>query len=181
MGRGTLIFGIIIFFILSLLAYVAWHGYRGYTHYARMAQTIEAIEEPAQREQAWEQLHGNDPRVYGGVLFATLPGHIWVMGAEGVRHYQTDNYTAYSSFDGCSPAILARLNRGEVGAVERQVTERMEAWREQVKIGDYVRAYPTNVQHLTESAGTEGNLREIYAYNFWLFMPTNMEERCRMR
>jgi hypothetical protein len=171
----------ILFILVIITGFAVWQGYTSYHNYQRATVAIEAITDPSEQSEAWEEFGGYNSRMYGGILLGTLPGHVWVMGREGLRHYKTDIYTIYSTFDGCSPEILSRLNSGEAGAIERSITTKMPEWRERVVIGDYVRAYPTREEHLNESAGTVGNLREIYGYNFWLFMRWGMEERCQAR
>lgn len=85
-----------------------------------------------------------------------------------------DENTVYSWFDGCSPEPLAELNQGIVGAVRRYLITDMAEWRAKARVGDYVRAYITS----EGAGGTVGNLRELYTYNFWLFLPAGMEARC---
>lgn len=174
-GLGILFGGIIV------MSVALWQGYAGYHNYQRAMKTIEAITDPSEGEEAWREFGGYHEAMYGGMLVGTLGRGVWVWGREGLRHYRIDPYTVFSAFDGCNPEILAHLEAGEAGAIERKVTTDIKEWRTRVRAGDYVRAYPTTQAHLSDSVGTVGNLREIYGYNFWLFMRWGMEERCQAR
>jgi hypothetical protein len=179
MGRYAFI--LVIILIVTLLGGVISWGYSGYQSYHRAHQTIEALADGGEREAAWEEFGGYGKHMYGGILIGTLSNNIWVWGRAGLRHYKSDTQTVYSAFDGCSPEILSRLKSGEAGAVAREVTTHLAEWRGRVQAGDYVRAYPTQAEQLTDATGTHGTLREIYGYNFWLFMHSGMEERCQAR
>ena len=99
---------------------------------------------------------------------------IWVWGTGGLRSFKTDEYSVYSRYDGCNPEILAKLNAGESGVIEREIDTDFYSWRQKAKTGDYVRVFVAT----PEMGGKEGNLREIYTYNFWLFLQRGMEVRC---
>lgn len=172
---------IIIVTVVSVFGITFWSVWEGYDDYHRALGVIDSIKNETEKEQVTKEFLGYEERMYGGMLLATLPGHVWVMGRDGVRHFRTDMDSVYSSFDGCNEQVLSRLLSGEAGVIERAVTTKMHKWRESVKLGDYVRVYVTTEEQVEDARGVVGNMREIYGYNFWLFMRWGMEERCRAR
>jgi hypothetical protein len=161
-----------IFFIIILIGgiYVG----RSYQYWVRAQAKIGELSSDLQ-EQAWRDFEGYAPGVMtGGILAGSAGDRIWVWNKLGVETLRVDENTVYSWFDGCSAEPLAELNQGIVGAVRRYLITDKDAWRAKAKVGDYVRAYVTS----EGAGGTAGNLRELYNYNFWLFLPAGMEERC---
>lgn len=179
MGRRWLV-GLLMLSVFVIVG-IFWQIRDGYVDYKRALSAIENVDNEEERESVTREFFGYEKRVYGGMLLATLPGHVWVMGRDGVRHFRTDMDSVYSVFDGCNEEVLGRLLVGEAGVIERQVTTKMREWRRRVSLGDYVRVYVTTEEQIKDSRGVVGNLREIYGYNFWLFMRWEMEERCAAR
>ena len=58
--------------------------------------------------------------------------------------------------------------------IGREIITDFEIWRQRAKVGDYVRVNLTK----PNAGGVVGNMREIYTYNFWLFMHDGAEARC---
>lgn len=158
-----------IFFIIILIGEI--YVGSSYRYWVRAQAKIGELG-AEQQDLAWRDFEGYAPGVMiGGILAGSVGDRIWVWNKLGVETLRVDENTVYSWFDGCSADVLAELNQGIVGAVRRYLITDMAAWRAKARVGDYVRAYIT-------SEGAGGNLRELYTYNFWLFLPAGMEERC---
>ncbi len=169
---------LIILFLVGMWFYSAV----GLKQYIRARQAIARLADQQVKEIAFREFYWHKPgEVYGGILAGDFFGKVWVWGAKGLRSFAADEYSAYSWFDGCSPEVLKQLNEGNWEfesdwgkLVKRETDTDFDFWRQKSKVGDYVRVYLAT----EEIGGKESNLREIYAYNFWLFMPWAMEERC---
>jgi hypothetical protein len=159
---------------VAVLAGLGVYAGFNYQNWRRAEAKIAQLPGGKQAE-AWGELAGYDPaRMAGGILAWAGLDRVWVWTRAGLKSFVTDEYSVYSWFDGCNERVLAELNAGVAGAIGREIETEMAKWRKKVKAGDYVRVYLTNA----EMGGREGNLREVYAYNFWLFLPLGMEERC---
>lgn len=163
-------------FVLVVLVVMGCGVYvgSGYHHWVQAQAKIERLSEENQA-QAWREFEGYDERrLYGGILAGSLGSRVWVWTRHGLKVFVTDEYSVYSWYDGCNEGVLAELNAGVAGAIGREILSEIAAWRTRARVGDYVRVYLATA----EMGGTEGNLREMYTYNFWLFLPAGMEERC---
>lgn len=160
-----------------LLVFVGVYVYRfaGLEQFWRAKRLIDQFPSQEEQEQTWSEFRGYDSeRIYGGILAGSALGRVWVWGVEGLQSFVVDENSVYSWYDGCNPEVLARLNVGEAGVIEREIDTDLYSWRQKAKVGDYVRVFITT----PEMGGKEGDLREIYTYNFWLFLQRGMEERC---
>lgn len=158
--------------ILISLGRVIWDNYK---HYYRATKLIEALPVDQVRDNARTDFYGTDPdKVYGGIYAGSIMDRVWVWGKGGLRSFVVDNNSVYSWFDGCNDSVLAKLNAGVSGAINGDITTIFEDWKMKVSVGDYVKVYIAQ----ENMGGKKGSLREIYAYNFWLFLPVGMEERC---
>lgn len=156
--------------IVSLGIYLYFWG--GLKQFARamfiMANTGRAANQ-------WDNFYDTHQEyIYGGLLAGTWFDRVWVWGSGGLKPYRVDESTVYSWFDGCNPETLALLNSGKAGAVKQALFTDKAEWREKIKAGDYVRVKVIQ----PGMDGIPGNLREVYDYNFWLFLEAGMEERC---
>ena len=164
---------VIVFFIggVGLLYQFAGLGY-----YLKALRVIYQAPTVQIKQETWNQFKGPDPKwVYGGILAGSWFDKIWVWGSQGLRVFTVDQYSIYSWFDGCDPEIMARLDAGASGAIiHRDIDTDINVWRGKARVGDYVRANLTPPGF----SGVVGNLRELYDYNFWLFVQSGMEARC---
>lgn len=169
---GILIgFGLII--MLGGIGYLYQFG--GLRQYIRARSVINNM--PTEDKQyAWEKFSGTDPRgAERGILAGSGLGRVWVWSSSGLKSFIVDEYSIYSWFDACREDVKEKLRAGEGGSVIEQVIDTdLNSWREKAKVGDYVAVYPTQA----EQGGTIGNLREIYTYNFWLFMKAGIDTQC---
>jgi len=133
------------------------------------------MEPEKDRSKAWAEFRGTDQRgAERGILAGTSGGRVWVWSGWRLHSYIADQYTIYSWFDGCSDEVRAKLNAGKANVIERLLFHDMQQWMGQARVGDYVAVYKAR----PENGGVEGNLREIYAYNFWLFMGKGIDTEC---
>jgi hypothetical protein len=117
----------------------------------------------------------NDERVYSGVLAGLWNKRVWVWGKGGIKSFKPDANSIYSFADGCSD-LKVRLPGGgkRTYNVERKNYTDWEEWGKLVKPGDYV----TIIRSMEGSGGEVGNLREIWVYNWWIFMQEDMQTAC---
>ncbi len=69
--------------------------------------------------------------------------------------------------------MISRKN-GERNAIRKNLYTDLDLVSKYIKAGDYVVVYLTQ----PGNRGTVGNLREMYTYNFWLFMNDKMDIEC---
>jgi hypothetical protein len=98
---------------------------------------------------------------------------VWIWNAHGLKSFVVDEFTIYSLFDGCSDEVRTKLNMGINGITRNMVTS-FSDWKNGANAGDYVTVYIAK----PENGGIEGNLREIYDYNFWLFLNNKIDIQC---
>jgi len=167
--------GISAFLVILVLALGSClYFYGGMKQYVRAVVVIKRMPVEGQKV-AWDEFSGTDPRgAQRGILAGSWMGKVWVWSTKGLKSYEVDEYTVYSLFNGCSDEVRAKLNRGEKNAIQKGIYRDFTMWQKQAKVGDYVAVYTAK----PENGGVEGNLREIYDYNFWLFMHTGIDLEC---
>ncbi len=127
------------------------------------------------QKKARVELDGTDARkVERGILAGSWLGRVWVWRSGKLVAYRVDDFTVYSQFDGCSEEIRAKLKRGERNAIVRSVYNKIGEWRGVAHPGDYIAIYKTQA----DNGWIVGNVREIFNYNFWLFMNVGIDKQC---
>lgn len=166
------IVSVVLVLLLSLAGNLYFYG--GLKQYVRATSVINNLPEE-DKNLGWQDLKLTDAREgRGGILAGTWFGKVWTWSADGLQAYAVDDYSIYSFFDGCSDEPRSRLKRGERNAITRSIYKLMDDWRTVVKPGDYVVVYLAQ----PEEGWVTGNLREIYGYNFWLFLKRGIDIQC---
>lgn len=175
MLKWVRIFLIVVVFLLISVG-IFLYSFAGLGYYLKSLWIIYQSPSAEIKASSWSQFAGPDSESgYGGILAGSLRDKIWVWGGKGLRAFTVDENSVYSWYDGCNEEVLAQLNQGASGKViGRDIITDMNIWRHRAKAGDYVRVKLTK----PGAGGIEGNLREIYTYNFWLFMHDGAEARC---
>lgn len=160
---------------LMVIAVVVFLFLFGGGDYFRARWKISRIASAEVRNSAWQEFVGNDVRnPYGGILAGAFFDRVWVWGESGLKGFPVDQYTIFSLYDGCNEGVLSELNAGLAGAIGRYVAKDVRDWGGKSMAGDYVRVFTTK----SDIDNKNVVLKEVYTYNFWLFMPWGMEERC---
>ncbi len=164
---------LVLLFTIGIGVTFYLYQYGGLKQYIRAISLINKMPEE-EKKKSWDQLNGTDPRgVERGILAGSWLGRVWIWRVKGIRSYGVDEYSVYSLFDGCSDDIRVKLNKGE-NAISKVLYSDFESWDARAKAGDYVAVYTTK----PEQGGIVGNMREIYTYNFWLFMRKGIDSEC---
>lgn len=167
--------GVLIFLAIGLIGFAYLYQFAGLRQYFRAVEVIKTTTPEEERIKVIEDFYGTDPRgAERGILAGSGLGRVWIWSGRGLKSYKVDENSIYSWFDGCREDVRARLNKGEANVIQGIIDTNMQNWSEKVQVGDYVAVYPT----LSGAGGVEGNLREIYAYNFWLFMRRGIDRQC---
>lgn len=164
-----------------MLVGAGWlYQWGGLNYYLRAVKLMRQ-EVPGMREdlmiEARNEFYGTDLRgAERGILAGTWFGKVWVWNNGWLKFYTVDDNSIYSWFDGCSEGGKAALKKGVsiANVVEKQIFTDINKWRGLAKPGDYVTVYRAT----PENGGVLGNLREIYAYNFWFFLRRGIEVEC---
>lgn len=176
MGKKTGFFFLGIFvFILFCFGLVYYFG--GIKEYRQATRAINnlGVNEIDKASQIFRGTGGkNEYRGMLGYVNTSGYGKVLVWGKNGPKYFWGDEYTVYSFFNGCSDEILNA--KPEDGAVEvnREIYTDVKEWEKRVKNGSFV----TTLLAGEENEGTLGNLREIWAFDWWRFLPKSMEELC---
>ena len=146
----------------------------GLKEYLGAVMTIKRL--PSEESSvAWDNfLTIGEPNLYGGILAGFWNNKVWVWGRSGLRAFRVDNDSVYSFFSACAPEILAKTEKGEAVSVGRSIYTVADEWLIWVKRGNYV----TVAQATEGSGGVEGNLREVYGYDWRVFMPGDLQKQC---
>lgn len=171
---SKLVVGIFLLFVFFPAVFGYLYFFGGLRQYFAMIKVVNNL--PAEeKEQMYTELTGMNKRggEYG-VLAGIGFGRVWVWQIGQMRQLKYDQDTVYSFFEGCREDVRARLNRGEKNVIQQEVSTDKNDWLTKAKTGDYVTFYLSN----PENGGKTGNLREIYAYNFWLFLKRGIDTQC---
>lgn len=167
---------VLVLFVVCLSGFVYLYQFAGLRQYWRAVHIIKTTTPEENRIKVAEEFYGTDLKgVERGILAGSWMGRVWVWKGSGLKSYTVDENSIYSWFDGCSEDVKSKLRAGEGGGVIAQVIDAdLNSWREKAVVGDYVVIYlvPSGVE------GEEGNLGEIYAYNFWMFMGKGIDAEC---
>lgn len=163
---------IIVFIVIVFVGFL--YQWAGLKYYVRALIVINKMP-VAERNLAWNEFSGTDQRsVERGILAGTWMNRVWIWKSTGLKSFAVDKYSIYSWFDGCSDTVKAKLKFGASNAIETVRYTDINSWRNKYKVGDYVAVFSTR----SDQGGTKGNLREIYDYNFWLFMKKGIDTEC---
>ncbi|MHB8777950.1 MAG: hypothetical protein ACYC6R_09335 [Anaerolineales bacterium] len=176
MGKkiGCFLLGIFIFILFCFGLVYYFGGIREYRQATRAISRLDG-DEKTKAERFFYSSGGEDE--YRGMLgYVNTRGYgdVLVWGKNGPKYFRGDKYTVYSFFNGCSEEILnAKPEDGPI-EVNREIYTDVKEWRKRVKNGSFVTILLTS----EESGGTVGNLREIWAFDWWYFVPGTMEVQC---
>jgi hypothetical protein len=169
--------GIVLVVVLFVLSGMFWvYQYWGGKYIIRVNRQISVLDEQG-KSNARTKLYGEpQENQYSGILMKIVKGKyvgVWVWGGKGPRYFRGDEFGVYTFFDGCTQEILHPEFTGQPVSVGHNVTDGV-LWSESARVGDFVKILITE----EGKGGTVGNLREIYTYNWWSFLPGSMEQLC---
>lgn len=163
----------VVVFALVLMSY-SFYQLSGLKQYVKAVQKIDLLDSQ-DNQRAREEFYGTDLRgVQRGIFIGYGYERVWVWSNNFVKSFKVDKDSFYSWFDGCNDESRALLNSGKANVIKQVVYKDVQPWLEKVKMGDYVAVFPTQY----DQGGQVGNLREVYAYNFWLFLGKGIDEEC---
>lgn len=167
----------LIVVIFALCFGMFWiYQYGGGKYLIRVNEEIRKLEEQ-ERTNARTKLYGlHQDNQYSGILMKIVKGEyvgVWVWGGLGLRYFRGDEFSVYTFFNGCKEEILRPKEVGKPVPVG-YVVSGGEEWGKSAQVGDFVKILITEEGR----GGTVGNLREIYTYDWWLFLPGSMEKLC---
>jgi len=119
---------------------------------------------------------GKDSNIYTGTVAKINKqgsGSVWMWSNDGLKYFQSDNYTIYSYYDVCQ-AYRNNPQQMKVNDEVRTVTNDVSVWSKLVKAGDFIQIEVATPAH----GGTVGNLREALVYSQPLFLSIQYEVVC---
>ena len=173
MSRSLSIF-LVLFLVVVLTVFIYLLTMGGLKEYVRAIVLINKMDD-AKKSEVWSEFSGTDARgAERGLLAGTWLDRVWVWTSTGIKSYKTDMFSVYSLFDGCSDKVIISRKNGERNAIRKSLYTDLSLAFNYASPGDYVVIYvgkPAN-------DGEMGVLREMYIYNFWLFMNDKMDIEC---
>jgi hypothetical protein len=160
----TLWLVVVVVMMMIGLGFLAVYQYTGLKYFFWVGTEINKSEIPKElKRQTWNNFIGIGTGYYGGVYAGDWWGRIWVWGKGGLRAFVTDDYSYYYFYDECKD------NFSPLGPNENVEhifpSNRVNEWKNEMKIGYQVRV------RMAKDA-IVGNLREIYAFDVMLNIPT---------
>lgn len=176
MGKKIGFFFLVVF-IFVLICFTLIYYFGGIREYRQATSAINNLgtNEIVKASQILRGIDGeNEYRGTLGYVNSNGYGDVLVWGINGPKYFKGDEHTVYSFYNGCSGEILnAKPGDGAI-EVNREVYTDVKEWRKRVKNGNFVVILLAG----EGSGGTIGNLREIWAFDWWYFLPKDMEELC---
>ena len=127
------------------------------------------------KKSAQSQFFISDDGVkYSGTLAHVSNNRIWVWTNYKLKSFKVDQYSVYSFYSACSAIQGEDFSTQGKFSVSRSVDSKISDWKKKTKVGNYINLWLTT----KEKGGTVGNLREIYGYDWWVFMPTDIKKQC---
>ena len=164
--------------LIVIVAAIFWlFQFEGLKYYLKAVYSINQLT-AEEKVEAKERFYGpGEKGYYTGILARVNTkdfGSVWIWTHGLPRYFTADEYSVFSFFNFCNDFALETLDRETAAPVYRDVYTDVKVWAEKVKRGDFV-----NVQIAGEGhGGNPGKLREIYVYDWWVFMPIKTEELC---
>lgn len=171
-SRGW-VFLVSVFLVLSIT--LGWlYQYSGLKYYIRAISLIKKM--PVELQvTANEKFYAlGDGDYYSGILAGVWNGNVWIWERGQLKHYLTDEYSVYSFLDDCNEEILNPSERKTTRSIKSEVFIDLAEWKQRANTGDFVTIKLAGV----DSGGALGNLREIWAYNWWTFLQKDMKTAC---
>lgn len=163
--------------LLSLLLFLFLGGiyfFGGLKEYIKAVYSINQLKGNQKDKAAQIFYEPNQYGVHTGILSKVFKDRVWIIGKNGLKSFKIDEYSAYTLFSVCNEETLRKIKEGEDFTIGAQEDVGLEYWASQVKTGDFVQILVAGPQH----GGTIGNLREIKAYDWWVFTPVDIIKQC---
>lgn len=175
MKKWMVALGVLLLLLVLGLGLVYQFG--GLKNYVLATREISKLSDD-QRDRALQNFNGrigeNGYRGMLGYVNKIGSGGLWIWGKNGPKYFSADEYTVYSIFTGCSDQILnAKPEDGEI-EVARRVYTNVSEWSRDIKNGSYVTIFLAG----EGNGGNIGKIREIWAFDWWNFLPKSMGELC---
>ena len=166
---GKWFYGIITLLLVFFLVFFGIYQFGGLRFYINAMTYINDLDGEV-KLQAKQDFQGKySENVFRGILGGRWKNRILVWTMSGPKIFATDEFSVYSFYDICDDT-----NSNDLVDVNTSISTNINEWIKQVKSGDYVIIQISQ----TENGGVLGNLREIYTYNWWGFLPIDAWKQC---
>jgi len=129
-----------------------------------------------QVEKAKQRFYeGGGPTGYTGMIAKADNSGVWVWGVKGIKHFKSDENTVYILWSVCNPSVMAKIEKGESFSPLQNATLDIATWTPRERVGQFV-----DIKLATKlNGGIEGNVREVRAYDWWVFTAVDMGAQCK--
>ena len=138
------VIGVFALFAILTAVFGYLYHYGGLKQYFAMIGVVNNLPSEEQIEMYTELTGANKRGGEYGVLAGNWFGRVWIWQIGRLKHIKTDQYTAYSYFDGCREDVRARMNRGERSVIQQEIFTEIDKWQEKAQVGDFVTVYLAN-------------------------------------
>lgn len=118
--------------------------------------------------------------LYNGILAGVWTGKnpgVWMWTNNFLRFFPVDKYSVFSYYEGCKPEFLEPTKK-EGFSIKRDILVDLDTFLLRVgkkKEGLFVSVMITG----KDQGGKVGNLRELWANDWWVFMNTDLKIECK--
>lgn len=128
-----------------------------------------------QRVKAEQVFYGSDEYgIHSGMFAGQVGTDVWIVEKFSLKRYTLDEYSVFTLFRVCDDVVLNKIRDHQSFNVLTQENATKQLWQDTIKSGDFVQILVAGTQH----GGTLGNLREIKAYDWWVFAPIDILKQC---
>ena len=166
----------LVILVLLILVSGYFYFFSGLQEYVAAVIMVRRLPQ-TQATQVWTNYFATtDRNFYSGILGGVWQDRIWLWGDRGLRGFKRDSNTVYTFYSACTQDILAKgvVEKRKLN-IEPTISTDFAAWRSKIKRGDYITIALTREGGI----GTPGNAREVYSYDWWIFIPNlNLQKSC---
>lgn len=174
MAKRMLVVGISAIFLLGVLILIFLSGFSYYFKAYWAISRLGGAEKIASEDQFYGKNLVNTVRgTFAGALTYSGDPKVLVWSRGVLRVLPTDNLTLYVFSDACNEKSINATSNDDVSIKTNKYLS-IQDWIQKIRPGDYVSVILTD----SEMGGTVGNAREIYAYNWWYFLPRSLKDQC---
>lgn len=168
MRRWSVIFFGLIFFVSVLLFFGT-----GFNYYLSAKWQLNRLPADRKVEANDEFFTLGEPNLYGGVYAGLFGGKIWIWGRDGLRGFGIDDSVTYSFATRCKSDNVSAASRGQNSQIYRQLFDQTDDWELLMKRGYYITVALYKVNGIVEP-----NVREVYGYDWWVYIPSEINKQC---
>ncbi len=163
--------------VILLAGFGVLYSFFGLKEYISVATKISKLTAEQQKKAQDIFYYAGGTNGYSGIIAAVItkgrPG-VWVWGRKGIKFFEVDEFTVYMLFAVCNEDNYKLMDERKSFSPKNIISPDLSDWKNLVKIGQYVGL----TKAVAENGGNIGKVREIKAYDWYLFFQSNIKAQC---